>query len=100
MAKLRRRKRKISLLNRFAVIAFSLALIAFFISSLFIATYNTSLTIEIQKMNNEISSLKAENERLNIAIAGLENKDRVYVIAQDAGLMQNQDNVVSIQGEN
>ena len=100
MAKLRRRKRKTSLFNKFAVLTFSLAFICFLISSLFVATYNQSLTISIQKMNNEISSLKAENERLNIQIASLENKDRVYVIAQDAGLDQIQDNVISIQGEN
>ncbi|MBR0461327.1 MAG: hypothetical protein IJJ00_01260 [Erysipelotrichaceae bacterium] len=100
MAKLRRRKRRRSLLNMGAVILVSLAFISLIISSLFLGTYNQSLTISIQNMNNEISSLKAENERLNIEIASLENKDRVYVIAQDAGLNQNQDNVISIQGEN
>ena len=100
MAKIRRRKRRRSYLNMIAVIAVSFAFISLIISSLFIGTYNQSLTISIQKMNNEINALKAENERLNIEIASLENKDRVYVIAQDAGLDQNQDNVISIQGEN
>ena len=100
MAKLRKRKRKTSKLNRFAIILFSLSLVSLLITSLFLGSYNTSLTINIQKMNSEISSLKAENERLNIEICGLQNKDRVYVIAKDAGLNQNQNNIISIQGEN
>ena len=100
MAKLRRRKRKTSVLNKFAVLFFTVSLICLLGCSLFVGSYNTSLTIDIQKMSNEINSLKAENERLNIEISGLQNKDRVYVIAQDAGLYQNQDNIISIQGEN
>ncbi len=84
----------------FAVIMLTMAFISLILTSLFVGTYNQSLTISIQKMNNEIDTLKTENEKLNIEIASLENKDRVYIIAQDAGLDQNQDNVISIQGEN
>ncbi|MBR2577659.1 MAG: cell division protein FtsL [Erysipelotrichaceae bacterium] len=100
MAKIRRRKRRRNYLNMFAVIMLTLAFISLILTSLFVGTYNQSLTISIQKMNNEIDTLKSENEKLNIEIASLENKDRVYIIAQDAGLDQNQDNVISIQGEN
>ena len=100
MAKLRKTKRKVDHLRRFAVIFFTCSLIALLISSIFINIHNTALTIAIQKMNNEIDTLKSENEKLNIEIAGLENKDRIYMIAQDAGLNQNQDNVISIQGGN
>ncbi len=100
MAKIRRRKRRRNYLNMFAVIMLTMAFISLILTSLFVGTYNQSLTISIQKMNNEIDTLKTENEKLNIEIASLENKDRVYIIAQDAGLDQNQDNVISIQGEN
>ena len=100
MAKLRKRKRKTSKLSKFAFAFFSLALISLLACSLFVGSYNTSLTIDIQKMTNEIELLKAENEKLTIEISTLQNKDRVYVIAQDAGLNQNQDNIISIQGEN
>ena len=51
-------------------------------------------------MTSQIASLKAENEKINIEISSLENKDRVYALASDAGLDQNQDNIVSIQGVN
>ena len=55
-----------------------------------------SLTMQIQNMNYESETIKTENEKLSIEIQTLQNKDRVYTIAQDAGLEQNQDNVVSI----
>ena len=98
MAKIRRRKRKTNKLGRFAVLIFTLSLITLLATSLFVGTYNTNLTMEIQNMTSQIDSLKAENEKINIEISSLENKDRVYAVANDAGLDQNQDNVISIQG--
>ena len=98
MAKIRRRKRKTNKLGRFAVLIFTLSLISLLATSLFVGTYNTNLTMEIQNMTNQIDSLKAENEKINIEISSLENKDRVYAVANDAGLDQNQDNIISIQG--
>lgn len=99
MATIRRYKvRKQSGFDVFAKVFFTLSLISLLACSLFIGTINTSLTMEIQNMSNEISYLKSENAKLNIEICGLENKDRVYVIAKDAGLNQNQDNIISIQG--
>ena len=98
MAKIRRRKRKTNKLGRFAVLIFTLSLITLLATSLFVGTYNTNLTMEIQNMTSQIDSLKAENEKINIEISSLENKDRVYAVANDAGLDQNQDNIVSIQG--
>ena len=68
-------------------------------SSLFIGTLNTQLTMEIQNKTNEINLLKSENRDLNIEIQSLQNKDRIYVLAQSAGLNQNQDNIVAIAGE-
>ena len=98
MAKIRRRKRKTNKLGRFAVLIFTLSLISLLATSLFVGTYNTNLTMEIQNMTSQIDSLKAENEKINIEISSLENKDRVYAVANDAGLDQNQDNIISIQG--
>jgi len=99
MAKLRKRKiTKEEKLRRFAVCLFGVALLSLLASSLYVGSANTSLTIKIQKMTNQINSIKADNENLNIAIAGLQNKERVYVIALEEGLELNQENVISIQG--
>ena len=60
---------------------------------------NTELTIKIQKMTDELNTLKNDNQNLNFEIQSLENKDRVYVIAQAANMNQTQDNIVSVIGE-
>ena len=98
MAKIVKRKRRLRL-EALAAIMMTLALFLQMVSSLFINTKNTSLTMQIQRMNNEIASLKSENQNLNIEIQTLQNKERVYVIAKSAGLSFHEDNVVSVQGE-
>ena len=51
----------------------------------------------IQKAQNEAETLRIENQKLSIEIQTLQNKERIYTIAQDAGLEQ-QSNIVSIAG--
>ncbi len=96
MAKIVRRTKRRLRFEAFAFILFALAIIATLFSNLFIGSMQNSLTMQIQNMNYESETIKTENEKLSIEIQTLQNKDRVYTIAQDAGLEQNQDNVVSI----
>lgn len=96
MAKIVRRTKRRLRFEAFAFILFTLATIATLFSNLFIGSMQNSLTMQIQNMNYESETIKTENEKLSIEIQTLQNKDRVYTIAQDAGLEQNQDNVVSI----
>ena len=95
MAKMIRRKRRLSFISK-CTIVMSISLVTWLFTSLFIGSLNTTLTIDIQNMNNELATIKAQNQQLNIDIQTLQNKDRVYTIAKDAGLNQNQDNVVSV----
>ena len=80
-------------------IVLSVAVIAWLFVSVFVTSINTNLTIEIQNMKSELATIKTENQQLNIDIQTLQNKERVYTIARDAGLNQNQDNVVSVTGD-
>lgn len=100
MAKyLKKKRRKLKFTTK-CVFLFTFALLSWLFTSICVGSINTSLTIDIQKMNAEIDNYKAENQQLNIEIQSLQNKDRIYTIASEAGLEQNQDNVVSInQGE-
>lgn len=66
---------------------------------LFTNTMNTSLTMKIQKMNEEIDLITKENQTLNYEIQNLENKDRVYEIAQTADMGQISDNIISVFNE-
>ena len=92
------KKRRMTFIAK-AFVFFLFSLVCMLGSSLYVGTMNASLSIKIQKMNNEIASLRAENQNLNIEIQSLQNKERVYSIAQDAGLELNQDNVISVKAD-
>ncbi len=79
-----------------AVIVFAIALTASLFSSLFLRTINNSLVMKIEDINRETTALKTENNKLNLEIQNLISKDRVYEIATEAGLSQNQNNVINV----
>jgi len=91
----KKRKRRLRFLTKCTIIL-SITLLMRLFTSVFIGSINTNLTMDIQEKTQELTRLKAENQSLNIEIQTLQNKDRVYTIAKDAGLGQNEDNVISI----
>lgn len=98
MAKIVKKKKRRLSLKGVAAISFSLSLIAWLISSLLINTINTSLIMKIQSMNDELAELKSVNQTLNYEIQSLENKDRIYEVAQAAMLDQVAENIISVGG--
>ena len=99
MAKMVKRKRRRINLNGIAVVVFTFSLIAWLATSLLVNTINTSLTMKIQSMNEEIERLRTENQSLTYEINTLENKDRIYQIAQAADLYQDSNNIVAVAGD-
>ncbi|MDO5440177.1 MAG: hypothetical protein Q4F12_01425 [Erysipelotrichaceae bacterium] len=96
MAKLvKRKRRRLSFFSKCSIVLTTSLMMWLFVS-IFVGSINTSLTIDIQKMNTEVASLKAQNQQLSIDIQTLQNKDRIYTMAADAGLEQNQDNIISV----
>ena len=96
MAKIVRKKRRRLKIEGLATLVFVFAIFASLVSSLFIRSINNSLTMKIEDMNKETAALKLENDKINLEIQNLISKDRVYDIATEAGLTQNQDNVVNV----
>lgn len=99
MAKIVKRKRRRLSINGWAVVLFTFSLIAWLVTSLIVNTINASLTMKIQAMNEEIEMLKNENQSLIYEINTLENKDRVYELAQLADLYQDSDNIIAVAGD-
>lgn len=98
MAKIvKRKKAKISFFNIFCVGLFTVALLARFFTSVVIGSINNETNMNIQEARSQAESLRVENQKLSIEIQTLQNKERIYTIAQDAGLEQ-QNNIVSIAG--
>ena len=99
MARIVKRKRRRLNLNGLAVVIFTFSLIAWLTTSLLVNTINTSLAMKIQAMNEEIEILKNENQNLTYEINTLENKDRIYEIAQQADMYQDSDNIIAVAGD-
>lgn len=96
MAKIVKKKRRRLSFNGIAIVLFTVALISWLLTSLLVNTVNTSLTMKIQTMNEELAQLRSENQTLNYEIQSLENKDRVFEVAQAADLDQLADNIISV----
>jgi cell division protein FtsL len=78
---------------------FATAVILTIFSNLFLRSSNASLMIQIQDMNRQCDILRTDNQRLTIEIQSLQNRDRIFTIAENAGLTQINDNIISVNGD-
>lgn len=95
MAKLVKKKKKLRL-EGFAAALFFIAALFSVSSSLFLRTYNNSLSAQKQSIGRQISALQTENDALKVQVQSLSTRDRVTDIAQQDGMAQNQNNIVTI----
>lgn len=95
MAKLVKKKKKLRL-EGFAAALFFIAALFSVSSSLFLRTYNNSLSAQKQSIGRQISALQTENDALKVEVQSLSTRDRVTDIAQQDGMAQNQNNIVTI----
>ena len=86
-------------MNGFALVLFTFSLFAWLATSLLVNTVNNNLTMKIQSMNEELATLRSENQVLSYEINNLENKDRIYAVAEAANMNQVTDNIISVAGE-
>jgi cell division protein FtsL len=99
MAKIVTKKRRRLSMNGFALVLFTFSLFAWLATSLLVNTVNNNLTMKIQSMNEELATLRSENQVLSYEINNLENKDRIYAVAEAANMNQVTDNIISVAGE-
>ncbi len=82
-----------------AVLLFSTAICGVLFTSLFVRAQKNSLIIQIEDIQAECTSLKEANHQLDIQIQNLVSKDRIYEIAANNGLSQNENNVINVDGD-
>lgn len=99
MAKIVKRKRRRLRFRGIAILFLTFAMFVWLATTLFVNTINASLTMKIQSMNEQLANLSNENQTLNFEIQSLENKDRVYELAEVANMDQIKDNIIAIAGE-
>ena len=64
------------------------------VSILVLSIITNQLTVSIQATENRIEELRSENNALRIDIQELQNKDRIYTIANEEGMIQQNNTVV------
>ena len=79
-----------------AFLLLAIALCSVLFSSLFIRTQKNHLTMQIEDINAECATLTEANDQLNVEIQNLISKDRVYEIASNNGLTQDDTTVINV----
>lgn len=73
--------------------------IMYLCSSLFLRSYNNSLSLRIQSVKSQIKAIEVENEVLSLRILEKTKRERVVAIAEDFGLNYDSENIVTITKE-
>lgn len=100
MAEIRKKKkhRKHFSLIRFAVLLFVFSGILYLGSSLFLRSYNNTLSTKKQSIDSQIATIQTQNDAVQVEIQTLSSSDRVDQIAANNGMSRNQSNVTTIKG--
>lgn len=96
MAKIIKRKKRRFNLKNFTALVFMFAVLCSLASSLFLRSYNNSLSVQIQRVGVQVASIEEENASYRVQIQTLSSRDRVTSIAEDSGLEMNQDNITTV----
>lgn len=96
--KQKRRSHSIHLLH-LAIVVFGCSAFLFLCSSLFLRTYNNSLSARVQEIKQEIATIETQNDSLEVEISKLVSVDRIDEIAANGGLSRNQNNIVRIDNQ-
>ena len=90
-----KKKKKLKLLN-FSLVFFMLSAILYLGSTLFLRTYNNSLSAKKQEIEARINELRVTNDAVEVEVNTLNNRERVNTIAADKGLSLDQNNIITI----
>ncbi|MGL5540642.1 MAG: hypothetical protein ACRDBX_03295 [Erysipelotrichaceae bacterium] len=97
MAKIKRNKK--SQHKRFEKMLYSTAfllMMGFFVSKLFVQSYNVTLAQELRELNSIIQVEQEKVSTMRLEVKQLENRDRIMGMVQSDGLKPIQDNIVAI----
>lgn len=90
------KKRRVDL-TRVSTTIFFTSLVLFLFSTLFLRSYNNSLSTQKQTIDQQIATIEVQNDAIQVEIQTLSSSDRVDEIAAGNGMSRNQNNVTTIQ---
>ena len=82
--------------NRVLSLVTFLSFTLYLFTCLFLQSYNNDLSMQLQSIKGDITTIKDNNNSLKINIQSLSSNNRVQDIAGEAGLSLNQNNIISI----
>ena len=91
----KKKKRRINLF-RLSIGLFFISAAAALFSSLFLRSYNNSLSTQKQSIDSQIATIQTQNDAVKVEIQTLSSSDRVDEIAAGSGMSRNQNNVITI----
>lgn len=96
MTKNKKKTRRHFNLTKFSIVLFVFSGFLFFMTALFLRTYNNSLSTKAQAINSDIATLETQNDALQVDIETLSSSERVEGIAASNGMSRNQDAIITI----
>ncbi|NLC96438.1 MAG: hypothetical protein GX675_02580 [Erysipelotrichaceae bacterium] len=96
MAKIVKRKKRRFNFQGFIFVFLLISGFFYLLSSVFLRTYNNSLSLKKQSILSQIATLEIENDSIEVLIQSLSTRDRVITIANDNGLTLDQSNIITI----
>lgn len=82
---------------RISISIFALSLFLALGCTLFLRSYNNSLSTQKQSIDQQIATIEVQNDAIQVEIQTLSSSDRVDEIAAGNGMSRNQNNVTTIQ---
>ena len=95
----KRRKRRVLKIQNLAAFMLLVSTMVYLFSSLFLRSYNNTLSTRKQEIEAEIASIELQNDALNVEISQLTSTERVDEIAANSGLTRNQNNIITITSD-
>jgi len=96
MAKKKVIKKKVHRWRAWVLTIFMIAVILQLASAIFLRSYQTTLSVQIQKTERKVAQLSVENESLNVDIQRLSNYNRIVTMASELGYSAENQNVITI----
>ncbi|MBR4454604.1 MAG: hypothetical protein IKS32_00065 [Solobacterium sp.] len=90
-----RKKRKLKM-GTFSMTLLVISSLLYLCSTLFLRSYNNSLSSKKQEIEAKIAELQVKNDAVAVEVNTLNNRERVNSIAADKGLNLVQDNIITI----
>ena len=99
-ANMKKRKKKRLKLGTFTGVFFLISALLYLMSTLFLRSYNNSLSSQKQEIEAKITELQIANDAVAVEVNTLNNRERVNSIAMDKGLRLEQNNIITITKAN